>query len=433
MVFQKESGAALALYHFGVCDVLLKESPDRVSSLPHKTKTEGNLLPRIICGTSAGAAVAAWLCTRTNEEIREELRTDFLCKVFRGFSPNNWLWRFWNILKRGYIIHKKFYMCDVEVWEDSVFELYGDLTFLEAYQRTGRILNISLTRADRYEPALVLNYKNAPHVVIYSAVLASLSFPFLGLPFHLKEKLPAKSDDPENSSFTIVDSHEFEAAYFHDGSLRGDVPVGSLKDIWGTKFTIVSQVKAMSRRDMWQILNMVNVGNVALWRDAETGGGRDKEIGYVNPHVFPFCGLRAHGEAGIPINWRGRNGQWRAGFLLSGLELFFKENMRFLLRLIALLDLSPTCRGINCGSLALQSYIGDVTVHPSGLTFKHLKLANDPSQEDVEWYLRGGRQMTFPKLSFIVNRVRIDRALERLFKLLSSSESPPIASPHSVT
>ncbi|KAF8819801.1 phospholipase, patatin family protein [Cardiosporidium cionae] len=300
-------GAALALYHFGVCDVLLKESPDRVSSLPTKIKSEGNLLPRIICGTSAGAAIAAWLCTRTDEEIREGLRADYLCKVFRGFSPNNWLRRFWNILKRGY-------MCDVDVWQNSVFELYGDMTFLEAYQRTGRILNISLTRADRCESVLVLSYKNAPNVVIFSAV---------------------------------------------------------------------------------------------------------------NPHVFPFCGLRAHGEAGIPINWRGRNGQWRAGFLLSGLELFFKENMRFLLRLIALLDLSPTCRGINCGSLALQSYVGDVTVHPPGLTFKHLKLANDPSQEDVEWYVREGRQMTFPKLSFIINRVRIDHALERLFNLLSRNESPP--------
>lgn len=40
-------------------------------------------------------------------------------------------------------------MCDMDVWKAAAKKLFGDLTFLEAYQRTGRVLNISMTRADR--------------------------------------------------------------------------------------------------------------------------------------------------------------------------------------------------------------------------------------------------------------------------------------------
>lgn len=39
----------------------------------------------------------------------------------------------------------------MDVWKAAAKKLFGDLTFLEAYHRTGRILNISMTRADRYK------------------------------------------------------------------------------------------------------------------------------------------------------------------------------------------------------------------------------------------------------------------------------------------
>lgn len=82
------------------------------------------------------------------------------------------------------------------------------MTFLEAYQTTGRVLCISTTRADGVRTATVLNYENAPNVVIYSAVLASSAFPFLAKPFHLMEK---------NKRGEIVRSVEYSGRWFQGG------------------------------------------------------------------------------------------------------------------------------------------------------------------------------------------------------------------------
>ncbi|CDJ57249.1 patatin-like phospholipase domain-containing protein, putative [Eimeria maxima] len=124
--------------------------------------------------------------------------------------------------------------------------------------------------------------------------------------------------------------------------------------------------------------------------------------------------MRAHGEAGRPVSWRGAGGKWRGGFILSGLELFLKEHLRFLLRLIALLNVSPTLRGINARALAFQPYSGDVTVSPRKLNWRHLRLMNDQSLDDVAWYVQEGRLMAFPKLHLISNRIRIEKAIDRL-------------------
>jgi TAG lipase/steryl ester hydrolase/phospholipase A2/LPA acyltransferase len=54
-----------------------------------------------------------------------------------------------------------------------------DMTFLEAFHRTKRLLNVTVTPADTNEPPRVLNHLTAPHVVIWSAVAASSAFPGL--------------------------------------------------------------------------------------------------------------------------------------------------------------------------------------------------------------------------------------------------------------
>jgi predicted acylesterase/phospholipase RssA len=48
--------------------------------------------------------------------------------------------------------------------------LIGNYTFLEAYERTGRILNVSVCPADTNEPARLLNYLTAPQVMATVAV-----------------------------------------------------------------------------------------------------------------------------------------------------------------------------------------------------------------------------------------------------------------------
>ena len=49
----------------------------------------------------------------------------------------------------------------------------GNFTFQEAFDRTGRILNITVSPQNRSDPPRLLNYLTAPHVLIWSAAVAS--------------------------------------------------------------------------------------------------------------------------------------------------------------------------------------------------------------------------------------------------------------------
>eukprot|EP00923_Selenidium_pygospionis_P031884 GHVN01056356.1.p1 GENE.GHVN01056356.1~~GHVN01056356.1.p1 ORF type:complete len:749 (-),score=93.00 GHVN01056356.1:2367-4613(-) len=349
-------GAMLAGHHFGVIETLLGLG----------------LIPKVVSGTSAGAAIAAWVCTRTDDELREQLNIEYIADRFRVFPPYSNLARCYNLIRNGYA-------SDVDSFQEKGLYLCSDITFLEAFKRTGRILNISLSSADSEHSHLVVNYKNAPNVLVYSVVIASSAFPKLVPPLALKER-QRNGDITEASSL-------LGGQYFHDGSLQEDVPCVALKEAWGVRFNIVSQV---------------------------------------NLHVFPFCGLRAHGEAGMPVTWRGGAGRWRAGFVLSALEMFFKENLRFLFRLITVLDVSPTFEGINFGKLAVQSYIGDITFHPRRTSWRHFYyLFADLPTSAWKWLIQEGRLMVCPKVSLIESRLRIERSITRLFDLLFNFQSTP--------
>lgn len=65
---------------------------------------------------------------------------------------------------------------------------HGSLTFKEAYQRTGRILNVSCVPSDPHSPTILANYITAPDCVIWSAVLASAAVPGILNPVVLMKK-----------------------------------------------------------------------------------------------------------------------------------------------------------------------------------------------------------------------------------------------------
>jgi len=62
---------------------------------------------------------------------------------------------------------------DVKVLEECVRNNVGDLTFEEAYAKTKRILNITVSSTRKYEVPQLLNYLTAPNVLIRSAACAS--------------------------------------------------------------------------------------------------------------------------------------------------------------------------------------------------------------------------------------------------------------------
>jgi predicted acylesterase/phospholipase RssA len=138
-------GASFGYYHLGVVKALF----------------DAKLLPSVFTGTSAGGLIAALVCVRTDEELEQVLNPKLYTRLTAcSDSISTWILRWW---KTGAIF-------DARDWAQKLqWITKGSLTFLEAYERTGRILNISVIAYDPHSPSKVLNYITAPDCVIWSA------------------------------------------------------------------------------------------------------------------------------------------------------------------------------------------------------------------------------------------------------------------------
>ena len=74
---------------------------------------------------------------------------------------------------------------DTEHFKACVYENLGDYTFQEAFDRTGRIINITVAPMNNYDPPRLLNYLTAPHICVWSAAAASCAVPGLFDPITL--------------------------------------------------------------------------------------------------------------------------------------------------------------------------------------------------------------------------------------------------------
>lgn len=214
-------GAALGFYHVGLVKALM----------------ENGLMPRVIGGSSAGSIVCAMIGTRTDQEclqdlfevkgtnalghsgrlafnffrpienknhILEQQKDDEIQKrrhnnvggllqvyyntagafhdmkrTFQGFMPIpvRHVTSFIYDLLTGSRRPKDVFKNDTAHFRDCVRANVGDFTFQEAFDRTGRILNIVVTPNNSSDPPRLLNYLTAPHVMVWSAAVASSSLP----------------------------------------------------------------------------------------------------------------------------------------------------------------------------------------------------------------------------------------------------------------
>jgi TAG lipase / steryl ester hydrolase / phospholipase A2 / LPA acyltransferase len=130
-----------------------------------KCLLENNLLPRIISGSSAGSIVASVLCVKTDEELPaalEEFCTGDL-EVFERKDENNFIQKVVRIMTTRSVFDVQNLIRIMRGW-------LGDITFLEAYNRTLRILNISVSSTSMNELPRLMNYITAPNVIVWSAV-----------------------------------------------------------------------------------------------------------------------------------------------------------------------------------------------------------------------------------------------------------------------
>lgn len=258
-------GAALGFYHVGVVKALMSNG----------------LLPRVIGGASAGSILCAMIATRTDEEcVRDlfevkgthapghygELKLSFfrphgyaeeqrrksqkenelkevLHNTAGGFHDAKLtlqllfpigLRQFTSFVYDIMTGHKRpteLLKSDTSHFRDCVRVCVGDFTFQEAFDRTGRILNIIVSPQNRSDPPRLLNYLTAPHVLVWSAAVASSSLPGVFEP----NKLLVKDADG------TVRNESSTPARFLDGSMEADLPMQQLSEMFNVNHFIISQ------------------------------------------------------------------------------------------------------------------------------------------------------------------------------------------------
>jgi len=327
-------GAAMGCYHFGHLYGLM----------------ECDCLPHIISGTSAGSAIAALVCTRTNEEIRRDLTPDMIASKMHFFT-RPWSERLKSIWKNGH-------MFAYEEWLISARWFANDLTFKEAYEKTGRIMCITLASTTKKASPILLNYINAPNITIASAVVASAGVPGFVAPVRLQMK------DTDGTIRSAGDE-----TYF-DGSIEHDIPIAGLSEMLNCQFFIACQV---------------------------------------NPHIVPFF-FNSKGAVGRPSRWSSgeQAWSWRGGFLLAALELYLKNDMKA--KFIFLNDLEAAVGFTS--TMMTQQFHGSTTIVPQVQVRDYFRLFNDPDPKMIERCMQIGSVAAYQHAAMIRSHYRIADTLE---------------------
>lgn len=151
--------------------------------------------------------------------------------------------------------------------KECIIANVGHYTFQEAFDRTGRIINITVAPSNNYDPPRLLNYLTAPHVCVWSAAMASCAIPgvFESIQLYVKEpngeyrpehmwtlqgsgcgsKSKKGSKDVRPMS-ELVQEPNIENAVYTDGSIENDLPMQQISELFNVNHFIVSQVNPHS-------------------------------------------------------------------------------------------------------------------------------------------------------------------------------------------
>lgn len=339
-------GAMMGLYHFGHLQGLM----------------ETDCLPQIVSGTSAGSVVGAVLCTRTNEELQRDLVPEVMGIKMKCFA-RSWPDRIRSVIKHGRMFSGEDWLVMIK-WFTC-----GNMTFQEAYDKTGRVFCISLASTTKKAPPVLLNHITAPHITLASAVVASAAVPGFVEPMRLEIK---DSDGTVRSAGNET--------YF-DGSIQHDIPVNGLAEQLNCQFFVAAQC---------------------------------------NPHVVPFF-FNAKGGAGSPSRWRSdeQDSSWRGGFLLAALEMYLKNDMKSKFRFLHEMEAAV---GFTSPMMA-QEFVGSITIVPKIRFSDYFTLFTDPSVSSLERYFQVGSVAAYQYAAMIRLHYRIADTIDECLEKLGAGES----------
>ncbi len=315
-------GANIGMFHIGVIKAL----------------HEQQLLPRVVSGSSAGAVVAALVGTRKDGELDA---------LFRGEDIDLDLWR--RLGARDMLRQKS--LMDIRQLETYLRKNVGELTFEEAFKRTRRIINITVSPVAKNQHARLLNYLTTPHLLVWSAVLASCSVPGLFPPVKLTAKDRLGHERPYMASIRWV-----------DGALQSDLPAKRLGELYNVNHHIVSQT---------------------------------------NPHVLPFMTDQSRKEG------------WTR-FLTDLVKSEMQYRSKQMLLLASYGIETGIVKGLLDGAVGLvdQQYYGDVTIHPRMAPSDYLRVLGNLSADEYQQWVLAGERATWPKIAMIRDQTIIGQTLE---------------------
>jgi TAG lipase / steryl ester hydrolase / phospholipase A2 / LPA acyltransferase len=316
------SGGMLMYFHFGVAKALFEQ----------------NLLPKVISGSSAGAIVAAILGTRTDAELKGVFKPENL--YFGESWQPNWLERSTGFRR----------LFGAEDFDKTFERLIPDLTFREAFERSGRNISISVSPCERHQTPRLLNAITSPHVLIRSAVRASCAVP------GLFEPVPLQAKDVGGRAVPFLRSR------WIDGVFAADLPARQLSRLYGTNHYIVSYI---------------NPFLLFTFRDQKTQGNSFK------PAIDLFKGIS-------------RN-------MLNSTDRFLGKYVP-----------ASTLGVINkvAHDVLSQDFVGDVTITPSQRLFSPLRLVSPMSLEEIGNLMLDGERQAWPRLENIRICTAISRTLD---------------------
>ena len=325
------SGAgALGPFHVGVIKALVEQG----------------LLPNVISGASAGALVAAIVGTRDDAKLEEVLQAGSIVPVFEEAVEKKA-----DLLKSGQRMRVRELRAVVE-------HQIPDLTFQEAFELTGRRINISVSPRELHQRSRLLNAITSPNVFIREAVLASCAIPGIFPPV----TLAAKNQSGERQPY--IPSRQWV-----DGSVTDDMPAKRLIRPYGVNHFISSQTNPVA---LWAIHDSQAQDNL-LGRLWEINQNASRE--WLRA-TYPFAMELTQGL--YPLNVMTR--------------MFY--------------------------SVATQDYTADINILPRRRFRDPRKLLSVLAEHEVQALIAEGEAATWPRIEMIRNCTKISRTLDAILARL---------------
>ena len=334
-------GGVLGFYHLGVVKTLLEQG----------------LLPRVISGSSAGSMVAGVLGTHSDKELEHfyepanvhfeaEREASVFSQMFFGANPQ----------------------IDVGDLEKLVSRMVPDMTFQEAYEKTGRQISITVAPAEPHQRSRLLNAITSPNVFVRSAVMASCAVPGVFPPVMLMAKNAHGEAQPYLPTRRWV-----------DGSIADDLPAKRLQRLYSTNHYIVSMV---------------------------------------NPIAIPF--LRKDGETGALASALGSLGVGMGRELLNFYRGMVQKQGDNWPRFNMLMN--------SIHALMDQEYSGDINIIPNFRWYNPAKILSHLSEKDLIALMEGGEASAFPNVESIRICTKISRTMEEILHRFEQGDLRPDAS-----